>query len=823
MPSELEKFLESMKRSARRQKNNGNGRVSDFTSLPRQDRYALSMNTGLGEDNRFQPDQPTHLVMTDKGPRTIHEKEQFNVGPERVMEVIPASELGGQNVLSRYEKRNQIRGYQEGTQNNQYGYPLPTSQEDITKGIEAGTYPGYAGPTTQEWAKWATTSGVLPQEAGSTWEDYRSWAHHTGAWPVQEDTTVEDYLADTEQKETDYQAAMGTEEGAWLAANPGKTHDDFVAWQSSYLGDTEAKEAEYQKSLLPEPRTDREPLYKQPVTAADEYQTKALGRLSDIMEGGSAALDAYWTKHLDDLAAVHGTEEAVFRQQLTQGRVGDEEAAARLMMLKRSQGVALSEAEAQALIEKMKLEEQAAKDLHSASLAVQMLDFQKQKYGDDVVSRISQDIANGATYETMKAQYPSLTEEDYNSIREAGELGERDWDRKMTAVETLISAGGPENLGQAATMLNDMFPGMDIEFSKLLDEEKRADFGTGLANMASYIAAGLDWNEAVEAMRKDGTFGLLGMDETAAKKMYDAYLLNTDPVYRAMHAFDDETLQTMFPDIAPDKARALIGKLSVFGAMTIDENGKLSVDTETLTQLFGEGILGEGVTPTPEPTGEKWDSFLDTVPSYEIGEGFDEKELARQWEEAGKPLTWDEFEAWRDERRPEEAGAVFVDSYGRVVGTKDGEEYRMSESEILSYFKGADSPSSANHDDYLTALDKADPLNLTITSNALNLISDMPSSGTIIKVGDRLFQVGTIWRRKARDAGDIAKGYKGYNITYADGTTGDTGEQGFSGREGDRFELIDLATGTTQTFVGTADDIAAGKSINNISSWAATL
>jgi hypothetical protein len=194
--------------------------------------------------------------------------------------------------------------------------------------------------------------------------------------------------------------------------------------------------------------------------------------------------------------------------------------------------------------------------------------------------------------------------------------------------------------------------------------------------MAGYIAAGLDWDEAVEAMRKDGTFDLLGMDETAAEKMYEAYLLNTDPVYRAMNSFDDETLQTMFPDIPPDEARALIGKLSVFGGMTIDENGKLSIDTETLTQLFGEGFL-EGVEGKKGSLSARWDDYLGTIPAPLITDEKNEEWWYNEWTRLGEPTKY-------DERLPEDTTGLLTNIYENVGGNLfgEGDKLLVSEDEL---------------------------------------------------------------------------------------------------------------------------------------------
>jgi hypothetical protein len=169
-----------------------------------------------------------------------------------------------------------------------------------------------------------------------------------------------------------------------------------------------------------------------------------------------------------------------------------------------------------------------------------------------------------------------------------------DYKRMTDAFNALAEAG---NFDEAAAMFGEMFPGSTIDLSKLQTEEARLDFSKGMENVSSYVASGLTWTEALDAMRQDGTFDLLGMDEGSVNSMYDALITSTDDVGRWTKNQSDERLQAMFPDLFEEGGRegveGTLAKLHYFGAITFDENGKMSIDRDLLYEL------GIGEEPTP--------------------------------------------------------------------------------------------------------------------------------------------------------------------------------------------------------------------------------
>jgi hypothetical protein len=97
---------------------------------------------------------------------------------------------------------------------------------------------------------------------------------------------------------------------------------------------------------------------------------------------------------------------------------------------------------------------------------------------------------------------------------------------KLDKAALLLSAGGANNITAAAAVYNEVYPGLGIDFTKVITADKAATFNKGLSSISSYVAAGLDWNEALTAMRKDGTFDMLGMTEEQAEALYNAENVN---------------------------------------------------------------------------------------------------------------------------------------------------------------------------------------------------------------------------------------------------------------------------------------------------------
>ena len=83
----------------------------------------FSMYTGAGENGVVEPTMPTHVIQTNRGPRTLDEGERLNVGPNGQYQVIPASAMGGQQATNQVAGRTDMRRLSEGINFGSTGQP----------------------------------------------------------------------------------------------------------------------------------------------------------------------------------------------------------------------------------------------------------------------------------------------------------------------------------------------------------------------------------------------------------------------------------------------------------------------------------------------------------------------------------------------------------------------------------------------------------------------------------------------------------------------------------------------------------------------------
>jgi hypothetical protein len=168
---------------------------------------------------------------------------------------------------------------------------------------------------------------------------------------------------------------------------------------------------------------------------------------------------------------------------------------------------------------------------------------------------------------------------------------DRDYNRNMDMVKTLLATGGDGNLSQASQLLGQMFPGTSIDLSNITSAEKAEAFGNAMSSIGKHVATGTDAGMALKMLKSEGVFADLGMTDSEFKSYYDDAVLKSNPVYQVANTLTDEQLTSIFPDMEADAARASITKMSLFGGLSMNEDGTFSVDHELIGDLFGEDIF----------------------------------------------------------------------------------------------------------------------------------------------------------------------------------------------------------------------------------------
>lgn len=164
-------------------------------------------------------------------------------------------------------------------------------------------------------------------------------------------------------------------------------------------------------------------------------------------------------------------------------------------------------------------------ELTQGELAITSL---KTKVGDEKWNSIQSRIASGASLAQVNSEFPglNLTQDDFKNMYDATPLGERTWERNMSYAKTLLEAGGAQNITSAAGIFNQAFPGTGIDFSKLITADNAATVNKGMSQLSDLVASGMDYDSAIEVMKKNGTLEMMGMNEADVEKVYRGMKVN---------------------------------------------------------------------------------------------------------------------------------------------------------------------------------------------------------------------------------------------------------------------------------------------------------
>ena len=259
------------------------------------------------------------------------------------------------------------------------------------------------------------------------------------------------------------------------------------------------------------------PLAGQPAavpTQEETARTKGLDYILSILTGENSPLTIEGKRLTSELSTRQAQERSALEQKLLQQGADPGRARTEAAMLRDKQEGELNTLAAKYGIDAMKLRQEAAGTAATQGLA-------------------------GEQFEETKRT--------------------TEYNRKTEQAKLLISAGGEGNLTAAAQIYNDMYPGMNIDFSKVLTAEHANDFNTGMDAVARYIASGMSYGEAIVVMRQDGTIGRLGLREDQIEVIYNSIKTNAideqwntiadSAWYRALPVEDQQAMNIFFTDM----------------------------------------------------------------------------------------------------------------------------------------------------------------------------------------------------------------------------------------------------------------------------------
>lgn len=663
-------------------------------------------DTGFGPDNILQPNRPTAQFQSQNGPVNVHEGEQLRPGVGNNVNVIP------QEQLIREEQLRGTPGFQRGGTFQPTGGPdqniFNQTQNRISPiNISDPVDPLQGTQQTQDInvghpaiPRISTRPRITPQTV------QRPQDINVGD-PI--DPNIGNIIPVNQSQQVDpinipdpVDPNIGTGTPVSVTYDPeGNLQDPQVTYPTTQSSADPVTPDEVVDPTVPTPDE----------SEFSDAVKFSLAQLRKMFEGGSPAQRAAAQRAIDNLKATQATERRVGAQQLAQGRVGGVEARTAQLVQARDAGSQLSEAVAQMGIGDLQVRENALQTMAQIGLQGQQLeqsadqwqqqfDFAKQKYGDQEGQRIFADINSGMTLDQIQEKYPdsNISQGDFDSMQNATPMSQwekmfgldkekfqkqfdfakekYDFDKQMSSVNALIQQGGAENFEQASKLFKNMF-GEDIDFSNALSEENSASFNDGMAQMSAYLASGMDWDQALTAMQKDGSFEKLGMMESDVESMYNQMRLQSNPLWQADQAYQDlvdsgvidqemkdQIMDVMFFTLSnPEGLEITEDKFVVKDA---DGNIQAEFDSQKKADFFlqtsgaankgwtsgfeegkiqlvdqGQGTGQDTGTGTQGDTNQQFASFESELPDPDLI-GVVTQDA---WVEAGKPKTWKEFQS----------------------------------------------------------------------------------------------------------------------------------------------------------------------------------
>ncbi|MBD3293834.1 MAG: hypothetical protein GF393_12995, partial [Armatimonadia bacterium] len=217
---------------------------------------------------------------------------------------------------------------------------------------------------------------------------------------------------------------------------------------------------------------------------------------------------------------------------------------------------------------------------------------------------------------------------------------------QLEAAEALLNAGGEANIRKAAAIFNETYPGLGIDFENIITEERDSDFADGMSQMTQFAATFTYFDEAWDSIDQAGIADKMGFSSGEAKKalkgIFNQMRLVQDPLYQWTHAISDTSLETLFPEISATKARQAIARIGAFGAVTFTADGRLAIDYDLLSDLFGEGFADWESTVPEKNSALAFDEFYDSIPGP-LRENKTAAQWHSDWLSSNKPSDYDTY------------------------------------------------------------------------------------------------------------------------------------------------------------------------------------
>jgi len=149
----------------------------------------------------------------------------------------------------------------------------------------------------------------------------------------------------------------------------------------------------------------------------------------------------------------------------------------------------------------------------------------EQRLGFDKVEGARAMINAGFSIDQVNAQTGiNLSQGEFDTIRDASPLGERDWNRKNDMAGYLMSQGSTE---AAIPLFNELYPNAGIDWSETVNDANAENFGQVQGELAEQLAATNGNWDAIPQAVKEGWMKLTDLDETELHAWFQGMNINS--------------------------------------------------------------------------------------------------------------------------------------------------------------------------------------------------------------------------------------------------------------------------------------------------------
>jgi hypothetical protein len=300
----------------------------------------------------------------------------------------------------------------------------------------------------------------------------------------------------------------------------------------------------------------------------------------------------------------------------------------------------------------------------------------KNKVGDQMYQSIIDMINGGSSLQTVNSKLAeqgkaAISAEEFKSMFDASALGERNWGRDLTAANMLLTTPGIENKMEAEKAFGELFPSVELNFESLAQMDKAAEFTDALSQVATYVAAGLNYNDASKLIQESYLAEKLGMNQAEISNLYHAMEVNAidsewsemedSDFYKGLSTEEQGDLQEFFKQkqlgqldyttmheyeiYNPDGTL----NMTVYGADSAEAdkkakalgNGYTVNDTGRVKFRVTSTLTSSSENTSTKSTNKKWEDFQDSQASLPEEEQINYD----QWESAKEPEDYDVYKS----------------------------------------------------------------------------------------------------------------------------------------------------------------------------------